>query len=249
MPAGLDGSSDPITTTQRTSVIDFALGAVIERRKQGRPMLVAIDGIDGSGKSTFADEIAEAGMRAGLSVVRSTVDSFHNQRRTRWKRGKSSPVGYYLDSHDLNALRCELLDPFKAGQGNQYTAAIFDEPSDQPDRAAPGTVGANDVLIFDGIFLQRPELARYWDFTIFLDGQERVDLRRLELILADLPPTAAETVSHVLEWVRWLERYSAGMRYYIDLVGPSQSADLVIDNNDLAAPQLRSAPVVPDRDD
>ena len=60
-------------------------------------MLVGIDGIDGSGKSTFADEVATLLRARGVPVVRSTVDSFHNPRSKRWARGRSSPVGFYLD--------------------------------------------------------------------------------------------------------------------------------------------------------
>lgn len=45
----------------------------------------------------------------------------------------------------------------------------------------------DELLIFDGVFVQRPELADYWHLTIWLDGQQRVDLRRLGLVLEGLP--------------------------------------------------------------
>ncbi|MGH9223931.1 MAG: response regulator [Acidimicrobiales bacterium] len=103
-------------------------------------MLVAIDGASGTGKSTFADEVADAlGARRRL-VVRASIDSFHRPQRDRYRRGKESAAGYYLDSHDLTALQERLLAPFRRGTGT-YVTAVFDEPSDceitAPALAAP----------------------------------------------------------------------------------------------------------------
>lgn len=238
MPAGLDGNPDPITTPPRDAVLDRIATLVVERRQPGRPFLLAVDGIDGSGKSTFADELAHRLSRSGVRVVRSTVDSFHQPREVRRRRGPTSPAGFYLDSHQLDRLRTELLAPFRAGPGSTVATAIFDEPSDTPVDDACHTVGADDVLVFDGIFVQRPELQEYWDLTVFLDGARRVRLQRLELVLRDLPTSSVDTVAHVLEWVAKIDRYASGMRYYLDTVDPAQRADVLVDNNDLAHPRL-----------
>lgn len=238
MPAGLDGNSTPISTPQRDRVLDRVANDVAERRVTERPLLVAIDGIDGSGKSTFADELAARLADRGLSVVRSTVDSFHNPRDVRRSKGPSSPVGFYLDSHDLDALRRLLLDPMRAGPGETYRAAAFDEPTDQAVDAPPQTVSGREILIFDGIFLCRPELEGYWDYIVFLEAQSRVDLDRLGHVMSDAPSGGPELVDHVLGWVQRIDRYSSGMRIYLDSQDPKARADLVIDNNDLAHPVI-----------
>ena len=200
-------------------------------------MLVAIDGIDGAGKSTFADELAAELRRSDVPVVRSTVDSFHNPPAVRYRRGKTSPVGFFLDSHNLDAVRTELLDPFAEGIGN-FRIAAYDVEQEQPVEPPPQPVEPDQVLVFDGIFLQREELVGYWDLVIFLDGQQRVNQRRLGYVLADLPATPTDVVAHVLDWHAKIDRYSSGMRYYLDLVDAIESADVVIDNNDLAAPRM-----------
>ncbi|MCP3991828.1 MAG: uridine kinase [Actinomycetia bacterium] len=238
MPSGLDGNPDPIVTPQRTDVLEHAAGLVLNRRRDNKPFVVGIDGIDGSGKSTFAGEVALLLTGEGLNVIRATVDSFHQPQRIRWRKGKRSPAGFYFDSHDLDALRCLLLDPFQAGAGSTYRTAAFDEPTDQPVEAPVETVVGDEVLLFDGIFLGRPELADYWDLTIFLDGQARVNLGRLSHILADAPETGTDLVDHVLRWVERIDRYSSGMRLYLDTEDPQARADLVIDNNDLANPSV-----------
>ena len=215
--------------------------AVAAAKQPPMPLLVAIDGIDGSGKSTFADELAASLVADGHLVVRASIDSFHNPRQVRYRRGASSPVGFFLDSHDLDAVRRVLLEPLRSGQG-VYATAVFDEPTDQPVVSETVGITGEEVLLFDGIFAMRDELAPYWDFTIFLDGQQRVDQRRLALILEDLPPEPVAVVSHVLTWQQRIDRYSSGMRYYLDLVSPLEDVDIFIDNNDLAAPYITDPP-------
>lgn len=238
MPAGLDGNPNPISTTQREQVLAGVVHSVKRLQSTGTPLLIGIDGIDGSGKSTFADEVAVRLANQGTLVVRSTIDSFHNPREVRWAKGKSSPVGFYLDSHDLTALRQTLLEPMKEGPGAKYRTAVFDEPTDQPVDEPPLTVEGNEVVIFDGIFLCRPELNDYWDYVVFLEAQDRVDLDRLGYVVRDAPAAGLGLVDHVLQWVGRIDRYSSGMRYYLDSADPKSGADVVIDNNDLAHPTV-----------
>ncbi len=49
---------------------------------------VAIDGVDGAGKTTFADELAQALTAAGRVTIRATVDGFHHARAHRYRRGR-----------------------------------------------------------------------------------------------------------------------------------------------------------------
>ncbi|MEM9615882.1 MAG: uridine kinase [Actinomycetota bacterium] len=240
MPSGLDGDPNPISTPERSRVLAEVARTVLSRRRAGTPLLVAVDGVDGSGKSTFADELADHLARhdGDLTVVRASIDSFHHPRRRRWARGRSSPVGFYLDSHDLDTLRRLLLDPLADGREAVYRIEAFDEPTDRAVDGAEIHVGGHEVLLFDGLFLCRPELIGYWDVVIFLDAGERVSLDRLGAVLAEAPPGGEPLVDHVLQWVRRLDRYVSGMRYYLDAENPAAKADLVIDNNDLANPMI-----------
>ena len=243
MPAGLDGNSDPIVTATRAAVISDAADHVINLKHPGMPLLVAIDGIDGSGKSTFADELASnLSARPGAHrIVRATVDSFHNPRHVRYGRGKGSGAGFYHDSHNLEALCNRLLTPFRTGIGSEYSTECFDEPSDRPVEAETQTLAGDEILLFDGIFACRPELAGYWDYVIHLDGRVRVNLGRLGVVMADAPTETLAVVDHVLTWVERMDRYTSGMAIYLDSDRPLERADLVIDNNDLAAPFVVSS--------
>ena len=209
MPAGLDGNPDPIRTPERDAVLDEVAGMI--RALPRRPALVGIDGHSSAGKSTFADELASRIDGA----CRSTTDSFHNPRAVRLPPDLDLAESYVERSHDLVRLRWYVLDPFRRGEGT-WRAAAFDEPSDSPVDAPEEPVPVDGVLLFDGLFLQRPELAPYWDMTILLTGPSRA------------PRTGY--------------RYVEGWQRYRERCRPEEQATIVIDNDDLAAPKIVRRP-------
>lgn len=236
MPAGLDGNSDPLRTPER----DAAIAAVVDRivaLPTGRRVVVAIDGIDGAGKSTFADEVVAAlSARPGFDreLVRSTVDSFHNPRAVRHARGPGSPTGFYRDSTDLDALTAELLDPFRAGA--EFRVAVFDEPADAPVDDPSRSAAPDAVLVFDGIFVHRAELVDRWDLSVYLDGVDRVTAARIDRVVDACPGDPLGDLLTMCRWWMLLRRYVLGQRQYLDECDPASVADIVIDNVDLAAP-------------
>lgn len=186
---------------------------------------VAIDGVDGAGKTTFADELAAALAPSGRPIIRAGVDGFHNPRAFRYRLGRDSPEGFFRDSYDYAALATVLLDPLGAGSHGRFRRAIFDVEADRPlhspeERAAPGS-----LLLFDGIFLHRPELRGYWDFSIFL----RVEWARNHR-------SRAEGGANPLDPHQ--RRYAEGQSLYFRECRPWEHASLVIDNDDLAAPYV-----------
>lgn len=218
MPTGLDGNPHPLRTPARDALLDTIAREVLVLRPEAR-ICVGIDGASRSGKSTFADELARRLEAAGRPVVRSTTDSFHNPRIVRYRRGRMSAEGYYRDSHDLEGIRRRLLDPFLAGQ--PFRIAAFDEPSDSPVDAPRRRAAPAAILMFDGLFIHRPELRGYWDYSIYLDASER-ERRGLAA------------------------RYVDGWRLYTKECGPASLATRVVDNSDLAAPTLRAREAHPD---
>ena len=200
-----------------------------------------MDGRSGAGKSTFADELAVRLASRGRSTLRSTTDSFHRPRAERLRRGPTSGDGYYLDSHQVDVIVDELLTPFAHG-GPRVRTAAFDEPSDARVEVV-SDVDPAAVLVFDGLFLQRPELGGHWDVVIFLDADARREQDWLDFLLGDLPDDVAEravTIDARLGQARW-PRYRDGWRVYVDAVRPASSATVVIDNNDVRAPAILRA--------
>ncbi len=205
------------------------LGTIVEEVLRCRPtdrICVGIDGAAGSGKSTFADEIARLLKCAGRPVVRSTTDSFHNPRAIRYRQGRSSAEGYYRDSHDTDAIRRVLLHPFV--EGDAFRVAAFDEPSDSPIDVAEQLCPPAAVLVFDGLFVHRPELLPYWSYSIYLDAAARLQRQLTE---------AASRIAKE-EFAVLLSRYVRGWQVYVDECWPAAQATRVVDNNELTAPRF-----------
>jgi uridine kinase len=193
---------------------------------------VAVDGPDAAGKTTLADELASGLRNRGRVVIRASIDGFHRPRAERYRRGADAPEGYYEDSFDYGALRHALLDPLGPGGSRAYRRAVFDFRTDAP-RSEPETVPPEDaVLLFDGVFLLRPELFESWDLRIFVSVGFDEALRRA------LDRDAALFGSRHEVERRYRSRYIPGQRLYLAGARPTETADLVVFNDDPARPVL-----------
>jgi uridine kinase len=154
------------------------LAELVVSRRAACPLRVAIDGPDAAGKTTLADEVAALLAASGRPVIRASIDGFHRPRAERYWRGRASPEGYHLDSFDHEALRNELLEPLGPDGDRWYRTAVFDVRSDSPRADQPLLAPSDAVLLFDGVFLLRPELNTFWDLRFFMHVELEEALRR-----------------------------------------------------------------------
>ena len=209
------------------------LVGLIEGVDVAHPTRVAIDGADAVGKTTLADELSMAFGEAGNEAIRASVDGFHRPRAKRYERGPDSPAGYYLDSFDYDALRSLLLEPLGPGGSRSYRPAAFNLDTDSPLDLEPRTAGHRAVLLFDGVFLLRPELRDVWDVRILVRADSDETLRRAVKRDAVRFGSAAEVER------RYRVRYIPGQSLYFEQARPDLAADAVVLNDDPAAPRLR----------
>ena len=180
----------------------------IEAMRVSRLLRVAVDGPDAAGKTTLADALAGVLRARGRDVIRMSIDDFLRPRAQRYRRGNDSPDGYYEDAFDLDATR----------------RALFDQSS-------AGTDGG--VLLFDGVFLLRPELLDAWDLRVYVSIDPEEVLRRA------LKRDVALFGSQDEVRRRYRARYLPAQRHYLAAVRPLELADVVIDNDDPDNPTLR----------
>ena len=98
----------------------------VRRRYPAGRVVVAVDGLDGAGKTVFADELAAELAARGREVVRVSADDWHQVRALRHARGRTSAEGFWLDSYDYPRLRAEVLDPLGSGGSREYRARGHD---------------------------------------------------------------------------------------------------------------------------
>src|SRR3954464_6785030 len=134
------------------------LAEAVESVTVAHPTRVAIDGPPAAGKTTLADELAVVLRAQGRDVIRATIDDFLFPRAQRYPRGEYSAEGCYFDTHDYDALNRVLLDPLGPGGDRRLRNAVSNPASDTPLAPPVMIAPAGAVLIFDGVFLMRPEL-------------------------------------------------------------------------------------------
>jgi uridine kinase len=221
---------------ERSRLLD-QVAALVPVAAAGNCVRVGIDGVDGAGKTCFADELAAVLGRRGRSVVRVSVDDFHHVRAVRYRRGRQSPSGFWMDSFDYPRLWAEVLTPLGPGGNRRYRPAGHDLATDRvlapPLVAAP----AGAVLVLDGIFLHREELAGAWELSVFLDVGFAETARRMAHRDGTEPDPEHPGMA----------RYVLAQRRYLERCRPRQRADVVIDNTLVHAPVLvRPAPGAPE---
>lgn len=206
---------------------------LLARRPAARPLCVGVDGMSCAGKSRFADELGAAMHAQGVAeILRASIDGFHAPAERRYRAGRDSPEGYYRDCFDYDQLAARLLRPLATGPYPVSVAtAVFDY---RADRAAVRTTmaAAPAILLFDGLFLLRPELARAWDVLVLLDIDETDALDRAH----ERDAAFFGGIDEVDR--RYRQRYNPGWRLYCAEARPLDRADAVIDHRDPANPRF-----------
>lgn len=192
--------------------------AKIQARLVGRsrPLLVAIDGHSGSGKSELAAQVAER-----LDAVVVPTDDFYASDVTDADWAARSPAERVADVIDWRRLRAEAVEPLIAGRTASWLPFGFE--SKRPDGTFPRsttqvTLEPAAVVILDGAYSSRPELADLIDLSVFVDVQPAERHRRL--VERDGGPYTDA----------WEERWKPAEDYYFTALRPPSSFDLVLVN-------------------
>ena len=123
-------------------------------QKQAR-VVVALDGMSCSGKTTFARELAE---KLSGSVVH--MDDFFLPRDRFTEEMQALPGG----NMDRERFQAEVLAPLAVGKDFAYRAFSCQE---QALRPAPVPVTGRLVIV-EGAYALLPAWGRYWDLSLFL---------------------------------------------------------------------------------
>jgi uridine kinase len=191
------------------------------------PTRIAIDGPPAAGKTTLADELAVVLRAQGRDVIRATIDDFLFPRAQRYLRGEYSAEGCYFDTHDYDALNRVLLDPLGPGGDRRFQPAVYDRTADTVLSPPVTTAPADAVLVFDGVFLMRPELFDRWDLRIFVSTAFEKTVDRAVIRERQVPAEVER---------RWRERYIPSQRFYFAAVRPTEHANIIVHNDEPQRP-------------
>jgi uridine kinase len=217
----------------RVQVLADLVELIVGTNPGGR-VLLGIDGPDGVGKSTLSAEVrAIAGQVSRRQVLGVGMDGFHHPREVRYARGRDAE-SYYRDAFDYEAFRRAVVDPFRGGR--EIVPAVHDVGSDR--RVQPDPIEPEDdaILLVDGVFLQRPELAELFDPVLLVTADPTVTVPRGNARFGR--PAAEDDPDHPAN-----ARYVGAQRLYAyELRAWHQFLPTwILDNTDLDRPILHDA--------
>ncbi len=181
---------------------DEAVALIAGRLEKQPRVIVALDGMSCSGKSTWARELAE--MFSG-SVVH--MDDFFLPRDGFTEEMQALPGG----NMDRERFRTEVLAPLAAGQDFTYSAFSCQEQSLLPDKV--NVTGR--LIVVEGAYALLPAWGQYWDLSLFL--QVSMEEQQGRLLLRN---GAKGMVAFLTRWIPREESYFAacGVRTRCDAV-------------------------------
>jgi uridine kinase len=205
----------------RKTVITALANEILHNYGEGR-VIVAVDGMDGAGKTEFANALAAQLAIGHRAVFRASIDDFHQPRARRYARGRESAEGFYRDSFDYPTFKRMLTEPFRTGWIGSFNLKAFDLKRDLPFQPVWSSGPKDAILVVDGIFLNRPELRGIWNYSIWLDvDREVAEARMLERDGRSPNP----------------ERYRGGQKLYLEEAKPREAATAIVDNSDFEHPK------------
>jgi uridine kinase len=219
----------PPTASVERSALVGEIAKRILALGQGR-LLVGVDGFTAAGKTSFGHELAACISSAGRPVLRATLDDFKRPWRDRHLYDRKTGEGYYRNAYDYAAVRRLLLDRCRSLDATCVALCSIDPLTQQDHSAEVTPLGADAVLIVDGVFAFRPEINEYWDFRVWLQVDAELSVQRGAERDQNWAGSEAESIHR--------NRYLVAEHIYLREVEPLSMMDVVIDNSVFAHPRV-----------
>ena len=181
-----------------------AVEALLRHHDGVDPLLIAVDGCSGAGKSTFAATLAA---HLGGSVV--GLDDFYRPMDPDRRKALDPQTGYEL-YFDWQRLIADVLDRLVLGEAAMYRRYDWTADLVGDDIAI---LEPHGVIVFEGVYAHRPQLRGYWDITVWVHTDD--DVR-------------AERTTSRGDDPEWVERWEAAERWYTANLNPLAQADVVV---------------------
>lgn len=198
------GLEDKITNLLKT----------IPKVEQGQKVVLGIDGLSRSGKTTIVRSIEQHIQEKNILTCVLHIDDYIVERERRYNTGHEEWYEYYNLQWDVEGLKENLFKRLK--ESNELQILTYENSSDS-QKLHTVKIPDTCLIIIEGVFLQRKEWRNYFDFIIFLDCVREERFNR-------------ESVETQNKIGKFEKRYWKAEDYYMETVSPIEQADLVIRN-------------------
>lgn len=200
------------------------------RKRKNIPLLVGINGVDTSGKTTFTKQLAEYLVDKGYPVQILHLDDFHNPQEIRYK--EADPIYTYINNaFDLHRIEDELLKPMKQVGHLNKELMLLDLEKDEFCIKKEYNITQDTIVLFEGVLLYREPLDSYFDFRIYLD------ISFDEVIKRATKRDGYLFGDGIIE--KYQQKYIPIQKIYMEKYKPKENSDLVICNEDFKNPKIK----------
>ncbi|MCA1064168.1 kinase [Rossellomorea sp. AcN35-11] len=180
--------------------------------EKGQRVILGIDGLSRSGKTTFVTKMEQHLRRNTIPVCIFHMDDFITDRKRRYNTGHEEWFEYYHLQWDAEWITDHLFSELKVA--GELNLLIYDESSDSHKEKVVNLPDTS-LIIMEGVFLQREEWRAFYDHVIYLDCPREKRFQR-------------EKNGTQQKIEKFQKRYWKAEEYYMKTVAPKERADLVI---------------------
>ncbi|NIK75498.1 uridine kinase [Paenibacillus castaneae] len=182
--------------------------------EKGNRLIIGIDGLSRSGKTTFTNKLSHLFHKENSNVCVLHMDDYIVERNKRYNTGHEAWYEYYTLQWDVGWLKENLFEKLK--EASMLVLPCYDNESDSHSMQNI-KMADSCVLLIEGVFLQRKEWRNFYDYVVYLDcpREERF---------------ARESVSAQDEIKKFMNRYWKAEDYYLATEAPAKQANIVLKN-------------------
>jgi phosphoglycolate phosphatase len=202
---------------------------ILYRKRENKPLIVGINGVDTSGKTTFTKELERYISKVGFKTQTILMDDFHNPSKIR--NMENNPVTSYLNNaFDLIKVEKELMKPIILYGILDKELTLLDVEEDKFVKKKRYVIDKDTIVLFEGVLLYREPLNQYFDFRLFMD------ISFEEVLIRAKKRDGVLFGNEVIE--RYKKKYIPIQKLYIESCDPKNKSDVIISNEDYMNPQI-----------
>ncbi|WP_394770284.1 uridine kinase [Lacisediminihabitans sp.] len=153
---------------EKKDQLEALAGEILHNYGSGRA-IIAIDGSSTAGTAEFAAALADAMRDTGHKVFIASIRDFRKTHARRESPSAETAESFYADAFDYSVFQRVLIDPFRASGSTGFVLAAYDEKRDAALQPKWMTAGKDAILMVEGVFLNRRELAGLWNYSVWLE--------------------------------------------------------------------------------
>lgn len=206
---------------------------LITKIRGEHPFIIGINGVDGSGKTHFSDNLYNFLKNRGYDVCLIHLDDFHNHKKKR-REGADENQAYINNAFNLTLLQNKILNPLRNLNTTYSTEMILlDLEKDTYSINKSYQFSNQSIVLIEGVLLFREPVNQYFNLKIFLDVTFDIAIER-NIIRAQ--PADIDEADNIEQ--RMNTKYIPIQKWYLNAYRVLEISDIIINNNDFNKPVL-----------